>query len=36
VGQVIIETKDLTKTYDGFTAVDRLNLRIEEGETYRA
>jgi ABC-2 type transport system ATP-binding protein len=34
VGQVIIETKDLTKTYDGFTAVDRLNLRIEEGEVF--
>jgi len=34
VSQVIIETKDLTKTYDGFTAVDKLNLRIEEGEVF--
>lgn len=34
MGQVIIETKDLTKTYDGFTAVDKLNLRIEEGEVF--
>jgi ABC-2 type transport system ATP-binding protein len=34
VGQVIVETKDLSKTYDGFTAVDGLNLRIEEGEVF--
>jgi len=34
VGQVVVETKDLTKTYDGFTAVDKLNLRIEEGEIF--
>ena len=34
MSQVIIETKDLTKTYDGFTAVDKLNLRIEEGEVF--
>ena len=34
MGQVIVETKDLTKTYDGFTAVDRLNLRIEQGEIF--
>ncbi|MFC2043835.1 ABC transporter ATP-binding protein [Chloroflexota bacterium] len=29
-----IETVDLTKTYAGTTVVDRLNLRIEEGETF--
>jgi len=34
MGQVIIETKDLSKTYDGFTAVDKLNLHIEEGEVF--
>jgi len=32
--QPIIETKDLTKVYNGTTAVDRLNLRIEEGELF--
>ena len=32
--QVIVETKELTKTYNGFTAVDGLNLRIEEGEIF--
>lgn len=32
--QPIIETTDLTKTYDGATVVDRLNLRIEEGEIF--
>lgn len=30
----IIETEDLTKSYNGFTAVDRLNLKIEEGEIF--
>jgi len=30
----IVETKDLTKTYNGFTAVDRLNLAIKEGEIF--
>lgn len=34
MGQVIVETSDLTKTYDGFTAVDKLNLGIEEGEIF--
>ena len=34
MGQVIVETKDLSKTYNGFTAVDGLNLRIEEGEIF--
>lgn len=32
--QPIIETENLTKTYDGFTAVDGLNLRIGEGEIF--
>ena len=31
---VVIETADLTKIYNGNTAVDRLNLRIEEGELF--
>lgn len=34
MGQVVIETRDLSKTYDGFTAVDKLNLHIEEGEIF--
>jgi len=34
VGQTIVQTSELTKHYDGFTAVDRLNLRIEEGEVF--
>lgn len=29
-----IETRDLTKTYGEVTAVDRLNLRVEEGELF--
>ena len=32
--QSAVETIDLTKTYNGITAVDRLNLRIEEGEVF--
>jgi len=32
--QLVVETVDLTKTYDKTTVVDRLNLRIEEGEIY--
>jgi len=31
---VVVETVDLTKTYNGNTAVDKLNLRIEEGELF--
>jgi len=34
VGQLVVETTDLTKMYGGFTAVNRLNLRIEEGEMF--
>lgn len=30
----VVETKDLTKKYGNFTAVDKLNLRIEEGEIF--
>jgi len=32
--QGIIETKDLVKAYGKFTAVDKLNLRIDEGEVF--
>ena len=32
--QLAVETVDLTKAYDGSTVVDRLNLRIEEGEIF--
>ncbi len=34
MGQPVVETTDLTKVYDGFTAVDKLNLRIDEGEMF--
>jgi ABC-2 type transport system ATP-binding protein len=34
MGQVVVETRNLTKKYNGFTAVDALNLRIEEGEIF--
>ncbi len=30
----IVETADLTKMYGAFTAVDRLNLRVREGEIF--
>ena len=30
----IVETKNLTKTYNGFTAVDKLTLTIKEGEVF--
>jgi ABC-2 type transport system ATP-binding protein len=33
-GQAIIETKELTKNYGKFTAVDHLNLSIEEGNIF--
>lgn len=33
-GQAVIEAENLTKTYNGFTAVDHLNLRVEEGEIF--
>jgi len=34
VGQPVVEATGLTKQYNGFTAVDNLNLRIEEGEMF--
>jgi ABC-2 type transport system ATP-binding protein len=34
VGQLVVETTDLTKKYGGFTAVNKINLRIEEGEMF--
>jgi len=30
----MIQTKNLTKEYDGFKAVDNLNLRVKSGEIY--
>lgn len=33
-GQSVIEAENLSKTYNGFTAVDHLNLRVEEGEIF--
>jgi len=32
--KVVVETKDLTKKYDGLTVVDRLNLHVAEGEVF--
>jgi ABC-2 type transport system ATP-binding protein len=32
--QLAVETVDLTKTYDGTTVVDKLNLRIEVGDLF--
>ncbi len=32
--KIVVETKDLTKRYDGVTVVDRLNLRIVENEVF--
>ncbi|MDD5591657.1 MAG: ABC transporter ATP-binding protein, partial [Dehalococcoidales bacterium] len=32
--KLIVETKNLTKIYDGTTAVDDLNLHIEEGDLF--
>ena len=34
MANVVVETKDLTKTYDGTTVVDRLNLRVDESEVF--
>ena len=34
MGQLVVETTDLTKMYGGFTAVNKLNLKIEEGEMF--
>ena len=32
--QVIVQTRNLTKKYGDFTAVDDLNLMIEQGEIF--
>jgi ABC-2 type transport system ATP-binding protein len=32
--KTVILTKDLTKKYDGFVAVNRLNLEVKEGEVF--
>ncbi len=32
--KIVVETKDLTKSYDGTTVVDHLNLRIAEKEIF--
>lgn len=32
--RLVIEADNLTKTYNGFTAVDRLTIRVTEGEIY--
>ena len=34
MANVIVETKDLTKTYDHTTVVDRLNLSVNENEVF--
>ena len=34
VDKIVIETKELTKTYDGVTVVDHLNLHVREGEIF--
>jgi len=34
VAQLVVETTDLTKKYGSFTAVNRLNLKIEQGEVF--
>ena len=34
MSELVIETKDLTKKYDDFTAVDRLNLGVRRGEIF--
>ncbi len=33
-GQIIVETEELTKRYGSRTAVDHLNIKIEEGEVF--
>lgn len=34
MSELVIETVNLTKKYDGFTAVNHLNLRVEKGEVF--
>jgi ABC-2 type transport system ATP-binding protein len=31
---IVIKTEDLTKKYNGFTAVNKLNLEIRQGEIF--
>jgi len=33
-GKIVIETKDLTKNYDGVTVVDHLNLHVGEQQIF--
>ncbi len=34
MSQYVVETRDLTKVYNGLVAVDHLNLRVREGEVF--
>ncbi|RLC66233.1 MAG: ABC transporter ATP-binding protein [Chloroflexi bacterium] len=34
MNDLVIETQDLTKRYDGFVAVDSLNLAVKQGEVF--
>jgi len=34
MSEFVVETKDLTKAYDDTVVVDKLNLRVEEGELF--
>src|SRR5919112_6763758 len=34
MSDLVLETKDLTKRYGDFTAVDHLNLAVREGEVF--
>ncbi len=34
MSEYVIETVNLTKKYDGFTAVNNLNLRVQKGEVF--
>lgn len=34
MNDLVIETKDLTKKYDGFVAVNSLNLKVQRGEVF--
>jgi branched-chain amino acid transport system ATP-binding protein len=33
-GRIILETHELTKEFKGFTAVDRVNLRVQRGQIH--
>ena len=34
MGNAVIQTRDLTKKYKNFTAVDSLNLEVQNGEVF--